>query len=187
MVESVTYSNRTVLLALFSLLILCASPWSAVQAEDLGNYRFGAGDVIKIQVYGEPELSMETVIRDRGVISYPFLGEIQMLGLTVGQLERKLAGELSAGYLIDPKVTVTISQYRKFFVNGQVQSPGGYSYQPEMTVRKALTIAGGITDRGSYSNITLVRDSDPSKSPVEVGMDAEVNPGDILTVEESFF
>jgi polysaccharide export outer membrane protein len=64
-----------------------------VQAAGLSDYRLGSGDRIKLQVYGEEEMTVETLLSDAGTISYPFLGELQILGMTVGQLEAKVISD----------------------------------------------------------------------------------------------
>lgn len=161
---------------------------SSVQAYAAGmsNYRLGSGDKISITVFDEKELSLEKIrLSDAGTISYPMLGEIKILGLTVSQLEKLIANELRGKYLVDPKVTVTIDEYRQFFVNGMVKSPGGFSYQPGLTIRQAVSLAGGFQDRADRDKIQVIHDND--KSPHSEGLGTMVEPGDTITVEESFF
>lgn len=88
---------------------------------------------------------------------------------------------------MNPRVSVTIDEYRPFFINGQIERGGSYPYQPGLTVRKAATIAGGFKERASLSKIFVVRDGDATHTPVNVDLDAPIHPGDIITVEESFF
>ena len=85
------------------------------------------------------------------------------------------------------QVTVTIDEYRNFFVNGMVEKPGGYPYTPGLTVRKAISIAGGFKERASREKINIVREDDKSGTPKRVDLNTVVYPGDILTIEESFF
>ncbi len=152
------------------------------------NYKLGAGDVITVQVLGEDDLKREKIrLSDAATISYPVLGEIRLLGKTVGELEELIRDGLKGRYLLNPQVTVTINEYRSFYVNGQVQKPGGYSYIPGLTVRKAVSLAGGFKERASQDKIFAIREDDPKQVPQKVGLNASVNPGDIITVEESFF
>jgi polysaccharide export outer membrane protein len=153
----------------------------------LSNYPLGSGDKISIQVYGEKELSLETKLTDAGTILYPFLGEIRVAGMTVGQLANSIVAGLKGRYLVDPKVSVSVVEYREFFVNGEVKNPGNYPYQPGLTVQKAVSIAGGFTERASQSSITLLREKDPDGTPDPVDLGSPVSPGDVLTVEQSFF
>ena len=171
---------------LFSILVLFCS---LSVAENLSDYRLGSGDKIKIQVFGEDDLGMEVRLSDAGTISYPFMGEIQVKGLTVGQLENHLIAGLKPDYLIDPKVSVSIVEYRRFYIHGEVKNPGGIPYLPGLTLRKAIALAGGFTERASRSKIYVVHDGmgDLSDKSLLIGLGDQILPGDIITVEQSFF
>jgi polysaccharide biosynthesis/export protein VpsN len=153
-------------------------------------YTLGAGDQVSIQVYGEPEMSIQTRIAANGRLTYPFLGELDVTGLSPRQLETRIMRGLKGDFLVDPKVSVTITEYRPVFVNGQVKSPGGFPYQPGLTVRKALSLAGGMTERGSEKRLSVISEDDKQQGRNKgrsVRMDDLVGPGDIVTVDESFF
>lgn len=175
------------------VFLLCCLGWlfsslSLAQNSGLSSYRLGAGDVISIQVLGEDELKRENIrLSDAGTLTYPVLGEIRVRGMTVGELRDHITGGLKGRYLLNPQVTVTIDQYRNFFVNGQVEKPGGYPFSPGLTVRKAISIAGGYRERAAREKINVIREDDKTATPRRVDLAAPVNPGDILTVEESFF
>lgn len=154
-------------------------------AED-ASYQLGSGDLIRIQVYGEDDLTLEARITDSGTISYPFLGQIQVAGRTLGQLQTFIVNGLKGDYLLDPKVSVTILGYRQFYVNGEVKKPGGFSYEPGLTIRKAISLAGGLTERASTSKIYVIPESSPNQQK-SADMNTRVNPGDIITIEQSFF
>ena len=150
-------------------------------------YRLGPGDKIKIQVYGEPDMGVEAKLTDAGTLVHPVLGEIKAAGLSIGELSAALVEALKGPYLVDPKVSVNILEYREYYITGEVQKPGAYHYEPGLTVHKAVSVAGGFTQRASRTSITLIADKDPARKPKEVELDTPVNPGDILTIEESFF
>lgn len=150
------------------------------------SYQLGSGDLIRIQVYGESDLSMEARITDTGTLSYPFLGQIQVAGRTVGQLQDLIVKGLKGEYLVDPKVSVSIIDYRQFYVNGEVKRPGGFSFKPGLTVRKAISLAGGLTERASSSKIFVISEKAPEQQKT-VDMNTRVHPGDIITIEQSFF
>jgi protein involved in polysaccharide export with SLBB domain len=177
------------------VLVFFASMASPMQADQnklaanssISTYRLGAGDKIKIQVYGEPDMSVEATLSDAGTLIHPVLGEIKAAGLTIGELSADLEEKLKGPYLIDPKASVNIMEYRQYYVNGEVQAPGAYHYVPGLTVQKAVSVAGGFTQRASRTSIYLIADTDSTQTPKEVGLDTPVNPGDILTIEESFF
>jgi len=177
------------ILAVAGLLALFAPVGAHGQdAGSISNYRLASGDVISIQVLGEEDLKREKIrLSDAATISYPILGEIKLFGKTVAELETLIRDGLKGRYLVNPQVTVTIVEYRNFFVNGQVEKPGGYPYSPGLTVRKAVSIAGGFRERASKEKIFIISDDDRSQTPRRVDQNAVVKPGDIITVEESFF
>lgn len=176
---------------LLPALLLISSP---VIADDngqgkasRGDYLLGVGDKISISVYDEEELSVSVVIPGSGVISYPFLGEIKVGGITSRDLENTLDQGLRGKYLIDPKVTVSIIQYRPFFIHGEVKQSGGYPYQPGLSLRKAITLAGGFTERANKNRIRVIRERSQQQGAVPIGMDDPVYPGDTVIIEESLF
>ena len=167
---------------------LAAAGAAFAQNDSISNYRLGSGDVISIQVLGEEDLKREKIrLSDAATISYPILGEIKLFGKTVVELEALIRDGLKGRYLVNPQVTVTINEYRSFFINGQVEKPGGYQFIPGLTVRKAVSLAGGFRERASKEKIFVIRDDDRSKTSKRVSQDEAVHPGDIITVEESFF
>ncbi len=166
------------------LLIALASTMAVAQQ---GSYSLGAGDKIKIQVFGEDDLTIETLVGDSGSVSYPFLGVIKVKGLTPDALESQITKRLKGPYLVDPEVTVSILEYRNFYVNGLVEKPGGFPFQPGMTVRKAISLAGGFEERANKDKILVVSGENPGALPKPIGLNAHVGPGDIITVERSFF
>ena len=170
------------------LCLACALAWAQDDADAVSKYPLGTGDVISITVFGEDDLKREKIrLTDAGTISYPVLGELPVRGKTIGDLEKMVTEGLRGRYLVNPRVSVTIDEYRPFFINGQVEKGGSYPYQPGLIVRKAVTIAGGFKERASPSKIFVVREGDPSNTPVKVDLNAPIYPGDMVTVEESFF
>lgn len=161
---------------------------ASAQNGELSSYKLGAGDTITIQVLGEDDLKREKLrLSDAGTFTFPILGEIRVRGMTVGELRDHITNGLKGRYLLNPQVTVTIDEYRKFYVNGMVEKPGGYPFSPGLTVRKAISIAGGFKERASREKINVIREDDKSTTPKRVDLNAPMYPGDILTVEESFF
>ena len=150
-------------------------------------YRMNAGDRISIRVYGESDLSVDAMLAESGSINYPFLGELKVAGLTPSELESVIVNGLKGDYLINPSVTVSITQYRPVFIYGEVQVPGGYSYQPGLTVGKAAALAQGLTERGSESRIYLTREGASEDEKVRVNMSTKLQPGDVVTIEQGFF
>ena len=171
------------------LLVWALATTSAhAQIPSAVGYTLGSGDMIRISVFGEPDLSFEQIqLNDAGTFSYPFLDTINAKDKSARDVEQILINGLRGSYLVDPKVTVSILEYRKFFVNGEVSLSGGYPFQPGMTLRKAVSLAGGFTDRASRSAFYIIRDIDTSRTPQKIGLDDPIMPGDIITIEQSFF
>jgi len=152
-----------------------------------GDYLVDAEDVLDLQVFDEPDLSVEGArVSTNGTIAMPLVGDVRVAGLTTAQIAAKVERLLANGYLKKPRVSVRIHQYRQVFVNGAVNNPGGYSYQEGLTVQRAVVLAGGFNERASEQKITLIREDRPEEKQ-QVGLNFPVKPGDIITVGESFF
>ena len=167
-----------------SFLLLISSVSGAQDAKD---YVLAPGDQLTISVFGEPDLSVAFTLGDNGLLNYPFLGEIRIAGKTTSELEKHLANGLRGDYLINPEVTVSITQYRPFYLNGEVKNPGGYPYQPGLTLEKALALAGGLTARAARNKILVKRSGDASDMTEDIDMSDPVGAGDVITVPQSFF
>lgn len=172
-----------VLLAGFSLLV---SGFVQAQGDD---YVLDTGDTINIRVHGEPDLTFEAKVGTNGVLLYPFLGEITLKGRTAAEIRWLIDDGLRGDYLLNPEVDVSVIEYRPFFILGEVQSPKNYPYQPGLTVSQAIAIAGGLTERGSEKGIELKRKMKNGETQVvtDIGMDEALQPGDVITVKQSFF
>jgi len=168
-------------LCLLSLILILST---TSQAEVTSDYRLGTGDKVSIKVFGEEELSAEFTLSDAGTISYPFLGEINVLDKTTGELSNLLTRMLGDGYIVNPSINVEVISYREFYINGEIENPGAYPYQPGLTLQKAVAMAGGYTERASSSKMYVTRD-DGSRAKIK--NNHEVLPGDVITIDESFF
>lgn len=161
---------------------------SAVYAEGNSTYKLASGDVIRINVFGETDLSFEELrLTDAGTFSYPFIGEVQAKGKTAAEIEQLIVDKLKGDYLVDPRVSVSVLQYREFFISGEVKTPGAYPFQPGLTLRRAVALAGGLTERASDKRITIIRDNNPSRTPENATLDTLVMPGDTITIDQGFF
>jgi protein involved in polysaccharide export with SLBB domain len=150
-------------------------------------YRLAAGDVVRIDVFNEPELSLSAAVETSGSLTYPLLGQVPAAGLNVRQLEVRLADGLKAGYLVNPDVRVNIAQYRPIYITGQVRRVGSYPYTIGLTVERALTMAGGINEFGSTSKVYVQHENTSDDTRVKVDLDVPVLPGDTILVEERLF
>jgi len=169
---------------LLSLLVL---PQAIADEAQLSGYLLGSGDLINIHVFEEEGLTLEARLSDAGTIAYPFLGEIKAGGLRIGELTQLVKSGLADGYLIKPVVSITVLEYRQFYINGEVEEPGGYAYLPGLTLQKAVALAGGFTERASREKIFVVHDNAASEKQEKLKLGSPVQPGDVVTIEESFF
>jgi polysaccharide export outer membrane protein len=168
-----------------SLLILFGL--TSLMANELDSYRLAADDLVSITVFGEPDLSLAKVrIATNGRISMPLIGQIEVSGLTASELEKKVAALLADGYLKNPGVTVSIAEYRLFYITGEVKKPGGYSYRDGLTVHKAVSLAGGFSERANKNKISVTHE-ESDKEVKGVKLTDPVRPGDVINVKESFF
>ncbi len=175
---------------IFATLILLTMACVAGAQEgnaSMSSYRLGVGDKVLINVFGQSDLSMETRLPDVGKINYPFLGELKLVGLTLSEVEKLIYTGLEGDYLVNPSVAVSIVEYRPFFIDGEVKHPGGYPYQPGLTVNKAAALAGGYTERASRSDIQIVREQESGQDTLEVNVSHMIQPGDIITIPQRFF
>jgi|TARA_Y100000310_G_scaffold244800_1_gene249677 polysaccharide export outer membrane protein len=176
--------------SLFSLIFLLFGSLQVIAQEgnlSMSQYQLGSGDRIQISVFGQEDLSMEVRLPDVGTINYPFLGEIKLVGLTAAQVEQLIYEGLLGDYLVNPSVSVAIVEYRPFFIDGEVKRPGGYAYQPGLSVNKAAALAGGYTERAARDKITIIRQKDGRTNEFTVTVSDMIQPGDIITINQRFF
>jgi protein involved in polysaccharide export with SLBB domain len=173
--------------AAITLLCLITVGAKADELTSPAAYKLGQGDQILINVFGEEDLSMDFQLNDTGTLNYPFLGELTVAGLSVTELEQLITGGLKGPYLVNPDVTVSIKEYRPFYIRGEVEKPGGLPYQPGLTLEKAIALSGGFTERASKKKTTVIRagDTDPIARPIK--LNDLVHAGDVITVPQSFF
>ena len=132
-----------VLGALLLGLSACASgtPPIADSSLDAPSYRIGAGDRLKVTVFGEDSLSNEYVVTSVGDIAFPLLGAIPVEGKTVEESAALLTEKLASGYLNDPRVSMEVLNYRPFYILGEVSNSGEFAYRANLTATQASAIA----------------------------------------------
>lgn len=118
-------------------------------------YTLGPGDVLRVSVYDNPDLSQEVTIAADGAFPYPLIGRVQAADLSVPQLESLLAKRFADGYLVSPQVGVTVTQHKsqQVYVMGAVKTPGPYAIQRQTTLLEALSAAGGPTPEAGFEVI----------------------------------
>ena len=131
--------------------------WSAkASAQD---YEIGAGDILEITTWKEPDLSRdEVLVRTDGKISFPMLNDVQTAGLSPMELKRNMEQRLKE-FVEGPLVTITVRNpgSQKIYVLGEVQNTGEYPLIKKLTVLQAFALAGGFTEWASKKEIILLR------------------------------
>ena len=175
---------RTLMLLLASLIAL--SP--AAAQEDVGPYRLGTGDEVKIFVFGLDAANGSYALGDGGSISLPLIGAVPAAGRTLPELEVAIGEALKAKQIIkEPSVSAQMVKYRPFYILGEVQKPGQYAYAPGMTVIQAVSMAGGYTFRANEKKATISRPGNGQAVKSTVKPDARVLPGDTVIIAEAWF
>lgn len=160
---------------------------NAQYAEKADIYRLGAGDKLRITVFGEPDLSGTFVVDGTGVISLPLIGEVMVQNLSLREVEGKVARKFADGYLVSPRISIEVLNFRPFFILGEVNSPGSYPFVNALTVLNAVALAGGYTPRARKENVTIRRTVGGEVREIEAQEGDRVMPGDVLRVHERFF
>jgi polysaccharide biosynthesis/export protein len=142
------------------LLLLAALQTAPAAAPDPALYIVGPSDVLAITVFNQPQLSGKFAVESDGTLAFPLVGRVAVGGLSIRAVEDEVRQRLSAGYLTDPRVSVTVEQYRsqQIFVMGEVKQPGSLQFTGAMTLIEALARAGSTTDRAGFE-VMIVRPS----------------------------
>jgi polysaccharide export outer membrane protein len=157
-------------------------------AGQAADYRLGANDRLKITVFGQPTLTGEYALDGNGVLSFPLIGNVPANGVTVSQLQKAIAAKLSPDYLVNPNVSAEVVNRRPFYVVGEVQKPGNYSYVTNMTVLNGVAMAGGFTRRAKKNDFYIKRlTPEGSMVRIEAHAGTTLEPGDTLEVRERLF
>src|SRR5690349_6048926 len=158
----------------------------ALERAAAGSPVLQAGEKIRVTVYGEPSLSGEYPIDPSGFVSLPLAGTVKAAGLSQQQLEQDLAQKFSSGYLKNPKITVSVAQFRPFYIVGEVEKPGAYPYTGGLTVLSAIAIAGGTTYRANQSNVLIQHPGESSMRAYDLSAPIPILPGDIIQIPRRY-
>lgn len=190
----IRFFPRLLLCSVFFCTSLCAEENNnKQQTQNLSltsintEYRLGSGDLLKITVFNQEDLSGEYTINGAGQVSLPLIGDVNTKDLTVKQVEQGIADKLKPDYLLNPRVSVQVLNYRPFYILGEVKEPKSYPYVDGMTYLNAVAIAGGYTYRAKEDHVVVIRMNDPQKQEIILKMDDKVLPGDVIHVKERFF
>lgn len=150
-------------------------------------YRLGAADKVRVNVFGEEALTGEFLVGGSGKISLPLIGEVQAAGLTIAQLQDEIARALSQGYINQPRVSAEVLNYRPFYILGEVNKPGEYPYTNNLTVLNAVATAEGFTYRADTRRVYIKRADGVGEQAFPLTTATQVAPGDTIRIGERFF
>ena len=151
------------------------------------DYVLGAGDRLRIIVFGEPTLTAEYAVAGNGTVSFPMVGEVRAAGRTVRQVRNDIVSGLKNGYIKDPEVSADVVTYRPYFILGEVVHPGEYPYSDQITVTDAVATAGGFTYRANRKWIFVKHHTDGQEHRTRLGPGLILQPGDTIRITERLF
>jgi protein involved in polysaccharide export with SLBB domain len=189
------------LVASFAAILVSSAPETGAQEEEGNNYRLSANDLVEIRVYQEPDLDSRVRIAGDGSVTLPLIGTVSLGGKSVNEASDFLRRKYGERFLVNPQLTVTVTDFskRRFTVLGQVQSPGSYTMpnNEEVTLLQAIGMAGGFTRIAEPSNITVKRTENGGESLMKLNAKRmargstsaafKIQPGDVINVPESIF
>ena len=164
-----------------------AAPAPQTADELAQTYILGPGDKLRVIVFNEQDLSGEFEVDSTGTVSLPLIEPVKAAGGTVRQFQAALVEKFSNGYLVNPRVSVEVVNYRPFYITGEVNRPGEYPYVAGMNLLKAIAMAGGTTYRANTTKAYLTRLNSGEELVVEPTPEVLVMPGDFIRIPERFF
>ncbi|KKB09318.1 polysaccharide biosynthesis/export family protein [Devosia chinhatensis] len=182
--------RRILALALVAALALagCTTTRPATYpVETKGPYQLDSGDVVRVTVYGDAELSKTYRVDDKGAIAFPLVGAVPVRGGTTEEAGKRLARALANGYMRSPDVAVEVEQYRPFYIQGEVRTAGQFPYVYGMTVRAAVSTAGGFTEVADRDKVVVYRRQGNQMARSAVDLDFPIFPGDTVVISERWF
>ncbi|WP_255833931.1 polysaccharide biosynthesis/export family protein [Kordiimonas sp. SCSIO 12603] len=177
---------RQVIVSMLTAIVFSVAVFAQEDTPSL-RYQLGSGDEIKITVYGEEDLSGEFEIDGSGSVSMPLIGSVAVGGKNLKTAEKLITDLLADGYLISPRVSIEVLNYRPFYILGEVDKPGSYPYVNDMTVLNAVALASGFTYRANKKKFEITRKVGGREEKITVDITAQVLPGDIIRIAERFF
>ena len=178
-------------LAAFALLGACSSPLGSlppVSAASASEYRLQPGDELLVTIQDVAQADRSYIIDSSGTISLPLLQEVKVAGLSVREVENRIAEGFRARELLkNPIISVQPGALRPFYVIGEVNSPGENNYRQGMTVLSAISAAGGYTYRAQEGQVEVVRTVNGQEVRSKASEDTLIQPGDRIRVYERWF
>lgn len=183
---------------ILAFLLLVNSFSLPAKAQETKEHILAATDTLDVKVFQESDLDAKVTISKDGKVALPLIGQVSMVGLTTAEAANLIAQKYKDGYLVNPSVTVSVTDYakRRFTILGAVSRPGGYFFPngEEVTLLQAIGMAGGYSKIANPSKILVKRGEggktikvDGKKVAGEGASSFQILPGDLITVGESIF
>jgi polysaccharide export outer membrane protein len=151
------------------------------------DYRIGPEDVLRIAVYGHPDLTQTVAVQADGTFVFPLVGRVPATDLSPAELERRLTELLGRDYIREPQVAVSVQEYRSkvVYVMGEVSRPGPYPLVGTRRLVEVLAKAGPMSERAG-TDVVIVRSRSGSSRPLlpsEVGAGEGSSPAEVIPVD----
>lgn len=182
--------NKKLMIIIYSVIGLFYLSSLALYAENLyDEYIICPGDVLDIRVWDNDDLNCIAEVSQQGDFTFPLIEKIHASGLSIFELENFIEKKLGDGYLVAPQVKVSLKEYKRqrIFVTGEVVNPGEHKWERELTVRQAISMAGGQTERASPKRVIIIRKKDGIEKEIKAKMDVIVMPNDIIKIPGRYF
>ncbi|MDR3498719.1 MAG: polysaccharide export protein [Parvibaculum sp.] len=150
-------------------------------------YQLDSGDKLRVTVFGQTDLSGEFTVDGGGNIAIPLIPPVAARGLSTNELQASIADALGKTLLRNPNVSVQVTEFRPFFILGEVQKAGQYPFVNGMTVQSAVAIAGGFSYRADQDTVHITRKRGDRLVEMDVDTGSPVRPGDTILVKERYF
>ncbi len=158
---------------------------SSLPAPSSTAYHLSAGDKVRVAVLGFDNITNQYAVDDMGKLSLPMISSLSVEGKSTAEVEALIASTLQERSLAkSANVSVQIVEYRPFYILGEVQKPGQYSYVPGMTVMNAVSIAGGFTFRAKRDIVAISRPDNGGLAKWRAAQGDRLLPGDIVEIVE---
>lgn len=191
----------SLIIACLLALVGCASPQTNTVTipPPLTSTTLGPGDVFELHIVGEEKLPTSYTVSPDGTVDFPYIHRVRVAGLEPQKLVDLLREKfVSEGYLQDPSVMVSVTEYKSKVVNvlGQVKSPGTFPLVPGFTLVQALSKAGGPSGVADVNNVMLMRTTGKERRIIRLSLpsitegrspDVLLQSGDVITVGERVF
>ena len=145
------------------------------------DYIVGGGDVLKVMVYDEPDISINGIrISLDGYVNYPLIGNVHVAGLTTSEIESKLETLLRDGYILHPQISVLVVEYasRKVFMLGAIANPGSYELRSQATLLEMISNAGGLTSQAG-EKFVILRSVNGESQSIAIDRKRLIDEGDL--------